>query len=58
MGVQDAKMYLRADSTLQNVVDRGVDEAIAEKSSSRKCQWVHLQIPISGVNPRYKAIYA
>ena len=42
----------------QNMKALGVDEVIAEKSSLNGCQWVHVQIPKSGVNPRYKAIYA
>ena len=42
----------------QNMKALGVDEVIAEKSSLNGCQWVHVQIPKSGVTPRYKAIYA
>ena len=39
----------------QNMKALGVDEVIAEKSSGRRCQWVHVQIPIFGISPRYKA---
>ena len=42
----------------QNMKMWGVDEVIAEKSSPRACQWVYVQIPKLGVNPRYKAFYA
>ena len=39
----------------KNMKSLGVDEVIAEKASSRACQWIHVQIPFSGVSPRYKA---
>ena len=42
----------------QNMKALGVDEVIAEKSSLRRCQWVHVQIPKSDVSPRYKAFCA
>ena len=41
----------------QNMKALDVDEVIAEKCSSQGCQWIHVQIPVLGISPRYKAIY-